>query len=333
MQRTCFFFGNGLGMAVEPDYFKLSTGMTNIWNLATTEGGLSSEEKIRISQLTCADAKTPPKSEEQLELLHQVNTACKTINAIDCQSIPWTSKPITEFPNSVNKFIGLVAKHFTTRAYSLPADFVASLTEIIKKSSGHIITINYDILLYQPLIVNESLCGYNGLLVDGFHKGGFKDENLERKYGKSFGWYLHLHGSPLYLSYPSEIHKINIPDLDHSYEDPSQHRHIVLAHTKFKPDIIINSEVLSTYWVYFSRALIESNLLYIFGYSGNDYHINDTIRAWYDEDTDHKIHIIEWENPSEDDIARKEYWKTKLSNTGKSNFQLHRLPNILDYRW
>ena len=68
--------------------------------------------------------------------------------------------------------------------------------------------------------------------------------------------------------------------------------HIVLAPTKIKPSIISNSQLLDYYLEYFSRALQESDFLYLIGYSGNDTHINIVIKNWIKHIK--KLIIIEW---------------------------------------
>lgn len=53
---------------------------------------------------------------------------------------------------------------------TLPDEFVRPLIAFIQDTRSHVATLNYDALLYRPMISEEILRGYNGELVDGFQE-------------------------------------------------------------------------------------------------------------------------------------------------------------------
>jgi hypothetical protein len=72
------------------------------------------------------------------------------------------------------------------------------LINFVSSTKSHVATLNYDKLLYEEFI-NAGICsGFSGQLVDGFTSSGFDSSNLVRLYGRNFGYYMHLHGSPLF---------------------------------------------------------------------------------------------------------------------------------------
>ena len=199
----------------------------------------------------------------------------------------------------------------------LPDSFVTPLVEFIRLSHSHIATLNYDNLLYQALIEAGVLAGYNGALVDGFLSSGFAADNLERKYGNTFGWYLHLHGTPLFVDSPTgEVFK-----QPQGGATCYATRHLVLTHVKHKPSVIDSSEVLREYWRRLAIALEESGELIVFGYSGTDEHLNTLIRST----VRCRKRVIEWYGAgAHDDRAR--FWTEQLGDVA-----LIQLPSVLDF--
>lgn len=334
MKRKCLFFGNGIGRSINNEYFKLENGIAHVWNIPEKDGGLTDDDKLRICQLTGKISSDPPHGEDDLLNLHTANTSCKNLKKVHSSSIPWLADPAIKFPDTINYFVGLIGKYYTDCTDYLPVDFTVNLVEFINKNPCHVITTNYDLLLYKKFIDYSILAGYNGKLIDGVTDSGFDKENLERKYANDFGWYLHLHGSPLYYKNSNDkILKYTIPNLQLSFSNRSKvhERQMVLTHSKFKPDVIIDSQLLSVYWDYFVRALYESDELYLVGYSGFDDHINNLISYWFDYDQTNIIHIIEYGNVA-DHASRLLYWANKLSENGKQP-DIILMNNITDYKW
>ena len=350
MSFTTLIFGNGLGRAINNDFFALDKGIFKVWN---QRGDLEISHDVKESILSClprVNGKRPkiPVSEEQLQLLHEIRNACRKIRDVEPASVEWLSETFREFPESIEEFVAKVSYHFHTypnlnqeKRHSV---FVDGLSKFIKKYRSHIATLNYDNLLYQPLIDKEILKGWDGHLVDGFYRNkGFSNSHLVRRtHNKDMGWYLHLHGSPLFCDTDyGIIKKITQYELPESFEiSPLARRHVVLAHSQDKPQIIGESPILKTYWRYFSKALAQSTYIYIFGYGGGDNHLNKEIALWAEQRLELNksitIKIVERKTSTDIDI-RKNYWSKKFSTeefqVPVTNIKMQRLSNILDFNW
>jgi hypothetical protein len=190
----------------------------------------------------------------------------------------------------------------------------------------HVATLNYDRLLYQSLIDARCLAGFGGDLVDGFlRSSGFSPANLEPRGGNDFGWYLHLHGTPLFI----DDEKGNPVKQPMPIAELTPTRHLVLTHVAHKPSVIDSSPVLSEYWRRLRQALKASRNLCLSGYSGEDAHLNDLIQGARAE----HITVVEWSGAGTTgrqgatDSDRQAYWRQK---TGKET-SVVRLENILDF--
>lgn len=335
VSRTTVLVSNGLGMALDPTYFSLNAGLSSVWAEAGPDC-LTSDDRVRIARLAgLPDTNSAPSSEDQLLMLHRVISACDFLNSVSISGLPWLTDEAQPFPNAVRAFIGKVALYFHEYPKPLEGSFVDRLCEFLSSTPCHIATLNYDNLLYQPLIEREVLKGYSGILVDGFHEPGFNRDNLEKKYGREFGWYLHLHGSPLFVSDATgAIRKLKQSEKDsvEDAKDGAAYRHVVLTHFRFKPEVILQSMLLSAYWDYFRKALAESSRLIIFGYSGFDRHVNEAISEMLEWDSIRVI-IVEWRNPASEDEERLVWWRDQLGVAEAFPLELRRLPNILDYDW
>ncbi|MBB6429032.1 SIR2 family protein [Algisphaera agarilytica] len=311
-------------MALDSHYLNLSTALNAAWN-SSGDGSLSAKDKTRVIQcLPTDDASDAPKQEAELHILQQVITACDLINSIGEGEIHWLSNGGQKFPRAVRRYFGLAASHFHNYDEELPEDFTNSLCEFIKKTQSHVATLNYDNLLYRPFVSQDICKGYNGSLVDGFHRSGFSESNLKRTYS-NFGWYLHLHGSPLFKENSSGvIEKIQLSGLQSTH---SERKHLILTHHDYKLEILKSSSILSAYWKYFRLAMKESKRLIIFGYSGTDTHVNRRIRLRLQRQK-LRVEVIEWSGIGEHN-SRMKYWKEAL---GKIDRLTH-LDNILDYNF
>lgn len=333
--RKTILFGNGLGMSLDPTYFLLKTALKSVWDLKNRKDSpLSIEEKKRIKILTnISTIKAPPENESQLLTLHRVITACQFLNKFKAPNIQWLNTRAKSFPKAIEYFISKSAAHFQFYEGGLSNDFMRSLTQEITRSNSHIVTLNYDNLLYGDLIKRNILDGYNGYLIDGLLRKGFDESNLERRYGKNFGWYLHLHGSPLFVQEGDKIFKLDSRDLRDSLKSKRKtlKRHLVLTHFKMKAEVITQSRLLSAYWTYFEKALAESKKIYIVGYSGADPHVNEEIYSW-SQIGKRQIEVIEWEGAGK--LSKRiAFWKKKFMINNRTSFNLTQLENIQDYRW
>lgn len=318
MARKTLIFGNGLGMALDAHYFALDRAIGEVWD---AEELLSAASKQLICHCLPEDQVDRPHGEDDLDVLQLALSACDFLSRIGEARIHWLSEEGKAFPVAVRQFIYQTAMKFHGHPDGLPEDFVNSLATYIRDTKSHVATLNYDNLLYQPLIEREILKGYSGALVDGFYSTGFDPDNLERKYGRTFGYYLHLHGSPLFVDRDNVTFKLPQGDVDG--EDGTVSSHIVLTHFKHKATVISASDLLSTYWRKLVEAIGESDEVLLVGYSGADEHLNDLLRAV----SDVKIRAIEWSGAGEQ-AERVRYWSDLLAR----EINLVRCGALLDFR-
>ena len=319
--RKTIVFGTGLGMALDSQYFTLKKAIAEVW---TNGSSLSSVDKDLIEK--CLDAQGckggMPSGEDDLDILQRAIGACDILKDLGDNDLSWLSDHGERFPGSIRKFIHYVSRYFHTHTKELNLEFIDALGCFVSSTESHIATLNYDSLLYGPLIERGVLSGYSGALVDGFYSSGFNGNHLTRKYGKTFGYYMHLHGSPLFVERGGEIVKLS------RFEsiEPSDilGKHIVLTHVKHKPSIIDSSDLLYTYWYFLEYAFEESEEIVLFGYSGYDTHLNNVIKRYVKRIP---VKVIEWKGV-DDRATRKSFWETAL---GSSNLKLKRLDNILDF--
>ncbi|WP_150526031.1 hypothetical protein [Roseibium sediminis] len=197
MSRKTIIFGNGLGMALDPAFFSLDAAIGRVWD----DGGIIDEAQKKLIRAClpdrCEDGR--PNDESDLELLQRVLSSCDFLNSVgDPADVHWLSDMGKDFPAAIRKFIHGVACSFHVDEKKLPDVFLESLCAFIRDSRSHVATLNYDRLLYDGFNSKKVCDGYGGSLIDGFWGTGFAAENLERKYDRRLGWYLHLHGSPLF---------------------------------------------------------------------------------------------------------------------------------------
>jgi hypothetical protein len=313
--RTTILFGNGLGMALDPEYFSLSTAMDYVWNQSACLNDIQKNLVLRCLKVQRIGRQ--PESESDLYTLHLTTNACEFLNSISDDELLWLNDQGSEFPLATRRYLTEVAWYFHHHSHVLPESFLRPLFDFIKASKTHIATLNYDNLMYQKFIEEGILHGYDGWLVDGFYDSGFESENLVRMYDRDFGYYLHLHGSPLYIDSGNHIIKQK-----QGYSSIIPTKHIVLTHIDHKQTVIDSSYVLRSYWEYLNLALQESKNLILFGYSGLDTHLNKLIQA---QSNDIKISVIEWKNGNSKKV-RENSWK---SFVGKDEIQLYQLKNIL----
>jgi hypothetical protein len=317
MSRSVLVFGNGIGMALDGQYFRLAAGLASAWN---APGVLTVEQKELIAcVIPGVDLTNYPQQEEQLDQMQMALVALSFLKALEKNNIDWLSPASKDLPTAFRRFVHAAAVYFHESNHSLPANFVDALSSYISATKSHVGVLNYDNLLYDSLKDAGILRGYNGSLIDGFHESGFARAQMDRNYPKSLGWYLHLHGSPLFVGNKKVMRE------GRSFLGPTDECHIVLTHVRHKPSIISSSPILSEYWRRLGKALDESDRVVLFGYAGDDEHLNEQIKI---SAAGKNIHVIEW-NGSGDVASRASYWQSKFK--GFSTF-LHPLPDILDFR-
>jgi hypothetical protein len=317
MARKLLIFGNGLGMALDPQHFSLTNALNEIWN---REDFLTDGQKALIER--CLERNGAPESEEELNTLHYVVTYCKELNKIGDDNNHWLTEDGQEFPTITAKYIHKVATYLHNYNGELPDEFSTALVDFVKETKSHVATLNYDRLIYDKFIENDVLDGFNGKLVDGMLRRGFSAEALERKYDHDFGYYLHLHGSPLFKNNGNSIVKIPRRLLTLNLDEATEH--IVLTHVNHKPAVIAASHALSTYWDYLQFAISESEEIILFGYSGLDVHLNKLIKPYLQTKA---LKIVEWSGAGAAHLRRR-FWIKKF---GHNIDELIRLDNITTF--
>lgn len=314
--RATIIFGNGLGMALDSEYFVLKNALKTAWN---TSGEFKEHHKKLIKTALPEMANIEfPESEEMLDKLQVAITAIETLRDFEKNDISWLNDSSREVPDAFKKYIHEVGLYFHKSNKNLPFDFISQLANFIRKSNSHIGILNYDNLLYDPLCQLKILSGFSGYLIDGFtDKKGFDPSNLDRLQDH-LGWFMHLHGSPLFIN----NHKKTGAARD--FLMPTSECHIVLTHVKHKLTLINRSKILSEYWSRLSKAIKESKSIILFGYSGNDLHLNQIISA---QGVDKRISIVEWKGNG-DFKSRKIFWESSLDLICINLLQLE---NILEF--
>lgn len=306
-------------MALSPATYSLQNALSDVWR---TDELLSSEfKRLILSCLPEENDENCPSSESELDVLQLALNSCDFLSSIPAQEVHWLSEHGASFPSAVRKFLHQVASQFHDTGHELPDTFVEPLVSFINDTNSHVATLNYDNLLYSALTSHHLCSGYNGALVDGFYRAGFDSENLDRRFGRNFGYYMHLHGSPLYVERAGNTVKLRQADSG-SLRDLIGN-HIVLTHVKHKPVVIGSSEVLSAYWRKLYDALNESGEVYLLGYSGEDDHLNQTLVNSKIVD----VKIVEWEGCG--DISdRLSYWSERLP---RMNVSISHYDSILEF--
>lgn len=316
MGRKLIVFGNGLGLALDDRHFSLTAALKYTWDLPNF---LTFEQKALIER--CLQRPGAPEGEHELDTLHQAITYCKALSCIGQGEVHWLTEDGLNFPEVTAKYIHKVATRLHNYEGELPEGFERNLVRFIKSTRSHIATLNYDKLIYNSLIDNDVFDGYRGYLIDGMLDQGFSSGALERRYGNNFGYYLHLHGSPLFVNRNHGVVKLTRAQLTINATEASQH--IVLTHVKRKPSVIAASHVLSTYWDYFQFALFEAEEIILFGYSGCDTHLNTLLRPYLNSKP---LRVVEWRGAGEQN-AREQYWQNTLGQA----VAVTRLDRITDF--
>ncbi|RYU64219.1 hypothetical protein ERW51_17770 [Aliivibrio finisterrensis] len=317
MARSLLIFGNGLGMALDHEYFSLVKGLATIWQ--GTEHFDETKKKLIIGSMDDIGEDEAPQGEHQLEKLQIAIVASDYLKSLESDGSPsWLTEDAAQLPVAYKKFMHEVAFYFHQSGLNLPENFLESLSNYIRESKSHVATLNYDNLLYDGLKDYGVLNGFD-LLIDGFTRAlGFCSSNLDRHNTRTKAWYMHLHGSPLYQGNRKLLRE------ERNNTEGHEKSHIVLTHVKHKPMIIDSSPILSEYWRRLPTALNEASCIVLIGYSGDDIHLN---RKIMEHGAGKNIHIIEYSgNGSRAD--RERYWHDKFSNI---NVILHQPDSVLEF--
>ncbi|MCG5054090.1 MAG: SIR2 family protein [Myxococcales bacterium] len=304
-------------MALDSEHFLLANALRLVWEAPMA---LEPEQKALIkSCLKAQGVGTHPRGEGDLDVLHRALIACSFLKDLPEGEAKWLTDHGADFPAATMSYFTRVAWHLHRSPKPLPDAFVKPLVDFLQSTRSHLATVNYDNLLYQRLIAAKVLQGYDGCLVDGFYsEGGFAPTNLDRRYGKNFGWYLHLHGTPLFIDDSSG----RTTKQAQNEANPYPTRHLVLTHVSHKRSVIDASPVLSEYWRRLRLALHESDGVTVIGYSGCDEHLNETIKS---SQTSSRL-VVEWTGAGQED-ARRAYWAERIGD----GVHLIRLDSVLDF--
>jgi hypothetical protein len=316
VSRCTFVFGNGLGRSLNNTYFQLSTGLSHVWN--DRESFTQAQKDLIISAVEGLDAEAYPKSEEQLDKLQVAIVAAGFLRSFENDKVQWLNDHSRNLPAAFRKFIHEVACYFHDSEQELPRTFIDPLAQFIRKTSSHVGVLNYDNLLYDGFVKEGVLNGYYDTLNDGFRTAGFNSEFMDRHKVRRQAWYMHLHGSPLYIGNKKLMGGARA-DLS-----PTANSHIVLTHVSHKPLIISSSNILSEYWQRLGMALGESNRSILVGYSGYDDHLNELIQNRLGEK---RIKIVERGN-HETQESRERFWKQRFT---KCDVNVTAVDNLLKF--
>lgn len=305
-------------MALNQHHFYLPNALQHIWD----GGALDPAQKQLISACLPRQLGNCPQGEDDLDKLHVAISSCEYLSAMpQINDLHWLSPYGWDFPRVCRSFITQVATALYDFDNPLPEEFGTPLVEFIRATKSHVATLNYDKLLYELFINNSIVSGFNGSLVDGITNAGFNSAHLERRWGNNFGYYLHLHGSPLFKNRNGVIKKISRFELNPLQPEPSSH--IVLTHIRHKPAVISSSEILSSYWQHLYFSLSESSEAVLFGYSGLDEHLNELLSIFSQR---LQFKVVEWAG-SGNHQQRKVFWNDAL----RQSVNLIHLENILNF--
>lgn len=320
MDRKLLIFGNGLGMAIDANHYSLTNALNTVWS----DDSLWNDTVHRDLIQNCIPSGQCPVSEEELDKLYLVSTSCDYLNDYPntANGQHWLSNYGQEFTQATQEYIHTVASHLFDSSNKLPTNFKNPLIDFIKNTKSHVATLNYDKLLYDEFIKEDICKGYSGYLVDGFYDTGFKPSNMERLFGRSFGYYMHLHGCPLFKDINGITYKLTTSQI--STNNIFGTKHIVLTHIPHKPSVITASEVLSTYWSYLILSLSEVKEIILFGYSGCDTHLNKILKV---HASSKNKKIIEWDGDGQTTQQRQQFWDGELG----ANVTVQRMADITQF--
>lgn len=331
MTKGVYIFGNGLGMALSEESYSLTEVMAKVWQGSNLDIG-----QQQLISACLPEGIEHPESEEQLAILQETLSACEVLlNVEQFNTAHWLSDEGKKFPDAVHRFFFSVARemYFAKSSINmlniplpckLPMEFVKPFVDRVKSTSSHVATLNYDGLLSRALSEHGIFNAPNSVLKDGFDESKFDRKNLFRP-KQVGGWYLHLHGSPLFADRErSKPYKLSEKSLrDQAKNLTNIGRHVVLTYFSHKLGRIESSVILKTYWEFLEMAIEESERIVIFGYSGNDLHLNRLISQVRG---DKSVCVVEWLGAG-NKATRSKFWGDQLG----SAVDLRLLEDILTF--
>ena len=200
----------------------------------------------------------------------------------------------------------------------LPVSFVDPLKTYILGSRSHIATLNYDDLLYRQFIHTPVFSGFS-CMIDGFLQS-FDNDNLRRTTPSRQCYYLHLHGSLLFITQEDgSIVKKSLSSI--SGIAGHQSVHLDLTHIQYKRSIISSSPLLLSYWNRLVESLNEVDRVTILGYGGGDTHLNDLINI-----SGKPVRVVE-RRGDKSAWDSKKYWEGLVG----SDVTVEQVDNILNF--
>ena len=76
MDRSVLIVGNGLGMALDPEYYNLTNAIRDVWNTLSDR-----QKQLILCCLSRHRRQVPPQGEQELDHLHMVVVACDFLRA------------------------------------------------------------------------------------------------------------------------------------------------------------------------------------------------------------------------------------------------------------
>lgn len=323
-------FGNGIGRSIDDNFYSLSRVLEASWR---DDQVVSAENKRLITSCLRADVLerdegTAPTSEEELADLQRVLNACEAILEFEAEDgvedVFWLSEYGRKFPAAIRRYFHHAASQFHSNDKRLPEAFAAPLRTHILKGGVSVATLNYDDLLYEAFTGTEVFDDH--VLRDGFLGGPFDFQKHEGWFKPATeGWFLHLHGSPLFVDKDGKPRKIKRSALSAFRGDSSVH--LVLTNADYKPGVIANSEILRAYWQKFEQLLQEAKKITVLGYGGGDLHLNSLLARTRDAQT---IRIIARQG-QDDASAIAQKWAERFLPREAGHLQVVLLEDVMDF--
>ena len=325
--KKIYIFGNDLGRSFNNDFFSLERVLKVAWS---DDGPLSEEQRALIKNCLSDEvieaAEGAPTDEGQLRDLQRVVDACDLIGEFQRRTDSadaWLTQQGAEFPKAVRKYFHFAASQFHRHRIVLPEEFAASLRKFVRDQRPHIATLNYDDLLYEAFTDTDIFSGH--MLRDGFF--GKFDIARHRDFIKPIyeGWFLHLHGSPLFVTKNGEEKKLTRAQLAGFMG--SEKTHLVLTDAKSKPAAIKASPILNEYWRTLRRLLNRPHEVTLFGYGGGDLHLN---RLLANTNENVKIRLVTRTPDDEEEAMVK--WRSLLTGKDLDREDLFFLEKVTNFR-
>lgn len=318
--------------------------MPDVWE----NGCLTDSHKELIADcLKGVEKDTGPTAEDQMmhaqlaQLGHELIT-----NVVEEEKREnWFTEDAVTYPEAISIYVYNVARQLDKNSKEFQEnskfkEFLDNIVPFIQETKSHVATLNYDTLFYAAFndghTVDETtyqLCKNRPsetVLNDGYRAHGFSESNFNRLYSHwDFGYYLHLHGSPLIVDSEKSAKKLQRHEV--CSHMPKSAKHVILSDGALKPHLINRSDVLKLYWDMFNKAIEEASEVIVIGYGGGDDHINAALKKY-----DKPIRIIEWRDPGVAQSASETFWSDKLGVGAdvledKEKFELIRKDNILEF--